>query len=387
MNVDTAANVVKSCIASSDLIPILKNIYVGEGRLVAFNGMQGVSATISSADDIKCVVNGEAFVKIVNSIPTNKLSLSMSDKKQELIISSVRKKQKGQAKPKTKVSLVSTAVKLYTPYLFDDTEKNVLFTFKLTDDVIEGLSSTAASLNESANNIALSGVMLDIDNGKLKLYATDSVRMSRYTCNDAKLKKIGTASSVRVLLPKQFCSLVIALSAHLVDKTVSICENSLYVKTAEILVYTKTPQSVEFPDYESVIARFEPSDSYCPTSPRLVDAVNRCLVILSSNTDGLVELSFKGNKIKVEASSAIGEVEESIGLSNEISMNSVLQFKADLLKQAVSTTEEIAFVHDTENNTRAFVGRKDRLLRILASTMKESTATEQEEDGESNDEE
>jgi len=372
MNIDNASNVVKSCIASSDLIPILKNIYIGSGRMVSFNGMQGVSVTVDTGD-INCVVNGDAFVKIVNSIPTNKLVLSML-KKQELNIASSRtKKGGGEAKPKTRVTLVSTAVKLYKPYLFDDLTGEPLFTFKLTDDVIEGLASTSIALNEGSPNIALSGVMLDINGTSLKLYATDAIRMARYVCEDASVKKLGTASRIQVLLPKQFCSLVASLSTHLIDKTVAIGQSSVYIKTSEVNVFTKTPQSVEFPDYEKVIKRFDPGDSYCPMSPRFLDAINRCLVILSSNTDGLVDVSFKGNKMKIEASSAIGEVEEFVSLKNEISITP-LQFKAELLKQTVSTTEELAFVTDEDAKARAYVGRKDRLLRILASTMKNSTS-------------
>lgn len=389
MNIDKASNIVKSCIAPSDLIPILKNVYIGDGRLVAFNGMQGISVTVNTGD-INCVVNGDAFVKITNSIPTNKLVLSMANKNSLDIASSRAKRNGDKAKPKTRVSLVSTPIKLFKPYLFDSQVEEPLFSFKLTEDVLAGIASTSVIIIEGSANVALSGVMLDINGSSLKMYATDSVRMARYICtdNDVKVKKRGNRTQLQVLLPKKFCDLITSLSIHLIDQTVSIGATSAYVKTNEINVFTKTPQSVEFPDYETVIERFNPGNTYCPTSPRFLDAINRCLVILSNDTDGLVNLSFKDTKMKVEASSPIGEVEETVGLKSAIDIQP-LQFKAELLKQAVSTTEHIAFVSAQDQQSKAskaFVGKKDNLVRILASRADGATKKKSQEE-ESSDEE
>lgn len=362
MKIANAANIVKSCIASSDIIPVLKNLCINSGKLLSFNGAQGISAKID-LEDIRCVVNGDALVKIVNSIPHDKIELAMKSKEELVISSSTKKRSSGS---KTKVSLVAQPVKSFKSFVFKTEPDEVLCSFKLTEDVIYGIANCVSAVSESNMDAALGGVALCFENKKLKLYATDTVRMSRYECD---VKVTSSRPKFQILMPRAYCSLVTSLAKHIVGHTVTVGVNSIVINTDELSLFTTTPQSVDFPDYEGVINKFNNDDNFCPVPARFIEALNRCLVILVE-AQGRVTVSFEGDNMTVKADSYIGSVVERVTLKSRFDLQP-LDFSAEFLKQTLSLIEQMSFVRHAKSEITAIVGRKDRLLNILACSNPE----------------
>jgi len=174
--------------STSEVPEILKNFCIKDGEALAYNGVQAARVNVDVGSNF--CVDGAMLLSLMKSYNTPEIDLEL--------VSSVLKVKAGRS---SKLQL-STMSPDDFPHEFE--EEEIVSTIELTGEFVKGLSGCLNSVTDSYSHIVESGVILDITDGMLRLFSTNSTSISSFVDS----REINCENG-EFLMPKLFCEMVI----------------------------------------------------------------------------------------------------------------------------------------------------------------------------------
>jgi DNA polymerase-3 subunit beta len=322
-DLEYALNIVDKAISPNNTLPVLNNILLkAEGKKLHFFS---TNLEIAISCFIDADVRGEGAITIPAKLFTNYISLLNSEKVELNLIDGTTLSINSTTST-TKIKCISADEFPLIPKI----EKSHELTVKI-DDLYGAINEAvfAASLNTSRP--VLSGVLLVVDGGQIKLVATDSYRLAEKKVPISKKVE----SAVSCIIPAKTMIELGKIISKSDEKEVkiNISNNQILFTSNGIELISRLIEG-KFPDYEKIIpkdskTKFEVSVedlSLVLKRVSLFARENNNNIKLTATNDGKLTISSDETKVGEEKSDVSIKID---GENNKISLNS--QYLLDVL--------------------------------------------------------
>ena len=318
--------------ANSTFLPILTHVALKDGKIAAFNDMQGIEIEAPVLSELSCAVPGDAFLKILKTINTQEVELNTSDNRHSLNIKF--------GKNKTKLAILPDDDFIYSFPEIENAE-----TLKVSSTFLEAAKLCLASVSEVPGHPELNTLTIIIENKNIELYSTDNRTMSRVTFTEKE-----SQGSVKLIIPAQFFVQLINLSDEISSETgITLTYNSellsvdfnngikistVVVKISSMIDF-KGIYDNELPDLQRIILSEAPLG--------LVNALERASVFSELKNQKFVNIEVKGQSVYLRSHSALGKADDIIEFPVELG---TFNFDVDpeTLAKAITRTNELAIL-------------------------------------------
>ncbi|MCK5235410.1 MAG: hypothetical protein KAR06_00380 [Deltaproteobacteria bacterium] len=339
---------VKPCLGSDGFVPILTHFCFDKKRIVAGNGTQSIAVAFES--DLNCAVPGDLLYKLLSSFKDKSVKITEKTGK----VNKVHIKTAGSS------SHLGTLPA--DDFVIPEWDKDECDTIKVDAEFIKGIQQCffSCSINPLLENQY--GITLIISEKGSMMYATDGQRISSYDMPGFK----GKAKSI--FLPRVFCELIVGLGET--EGTLCIGKNYILLDFGTAQVYSQLPADLEFIDFDEVIKSYYNGETLYDAPPALSDAVNRNLILTSSDTDHMINIVTDGKNIELTSQSGHGIVRDEVEFPEDFDL---LNFTMDgiYLKDALSAVDTMSFVPVAAGVL--FVGKKDNFLHLFSALAKSAS--------------
>ena len=172
-----------------------------------------------------------------------------------------------------------------------------------TSDFSAMIRRTIFATSEESTRYALTGILLDLREGELRLVASDGKRMAF-----VRKKTAGTGKPVKVIVPPKALQLLDRVLGE--EDTVvqlQVEENQIKMQTSRAMIFSRLIEG-SFPEYEEVIPKGADRKVSVPAAP--FHSAMRRAALMTSDKGKAVKLSFSKNRLRLETRAAeIGESE------------------------------------------------------------------------------
>ncbi|MDR3330750.1 MAG: DNA polymerase III subunit beta [Endomicrobium sp.] len=260
---------------------------------------------------VKCCIKGEIIEDGGITVPAKKFAdvIKELSTKDEIEINSDETNQINIKSGKSKFNLMGIS---YTEYpIIPEIPKKESFAIK-RNLFISMLKKTIFAVSKDTQRYVLNGTYFIVENGQLKMVATDGRRLAYITTNQIQTQMFGKA----IVPNKAISDILRLLSTELKSEIIKIgiTDNKLAIEMEEI-IFTSTLIEGTFPNYEQVIPRTLSSKVKLNVKNTL-SAVKQMAILtvdkLSLEGSAVIKFCFKSNLLKISASTSgvgFGEVE------------------------------------------------------------------------------
>ena len=176
-----------------------------------------------------------------------------------------------------------------------------------TDVLKRGVSRTAYAVSTDETRQMLTGVLLQIKSGEMRLVATDGHRLAKCA-----FKGSFKAIDRDLIVPPKALNQVVRLAEGQDTVNLTVSKNFAVFEVGTTTVYSRLIDG-NFPNYEQVIPKESPRKVKMPRE-ELVGALRR-ISVLSDNVTRQIKLGLKPERVELSVSTAdVGEGKESLGV-------------------------------------------------------------------------
>ena len=330
----------RQCVSEREIVPLLSQISFMKDKIVSFNGAQGI--VVDYVSELECNVPGIPFYRFLETLDVEDIAIQVAD-------NNVVVKTKGALAKFSQASTKDFERGILLPDIKDKTP------IKVNKEFFEGLTNCLPTIS---NNIILqnqSNVTLTNDG----IFSTDNIRVSKFQ-TDLQV------TPFKILLPKEFCKISIAIQKDLqTDGNMYIDGNLVIVTFPGITIYTKTVPCTEFLNYEKIIKETIGDSTELVEKPiGLTQILDRCLVLLANDLQKIVSVNVEAPFIEVKASGKYGQYREQVESKFREGYN--INFKVDcqFFKDLLSCCDKIYFSKG-KGNSIVIIGNEDKYTQLL----------------------
>jgi DNA polymerase III sliding clamp (beta) subunit (PCNA family) len=300
------AALVRPALATQAYIPALTHIRFDNGMATAYNDISAIS--VKAHIDVEVCLPGELLIKTLGSFSADSISIQESAKDKAVVLSSGR----------SKLKLPTLPVDAF-PFTLPDLKK--ADEIPLDASILKGIDRCLLSVGNDPTHPAQMGVTLDADSkGNAVLFSTDNFTISRYQTKT----EVSLPGDSPVILPTFFCQQLVAMSKAFPEEEVILflVPGALVVEFGRSAkLFNKTLVDLEPLDFPRIF------DKHCQVVglkdrlaviPDSWDAsFSRALLVLSGEADKVAKVVVTDGTVKLNASSSMGESDESMSYDGE----------------------------------------------------------------------
>lgn len=322
-------NLAKPALSAASFVPILSHFCLDGAYVYAYNDVMAVAARFPLDDDF--CVPGDLFIKVLGSVLDEELMLDTTD-----AVLTVAGKR-------SRIKLPTLPSKDFTFNYKVDHELGE--TWPLTADFVDGLSKCLISVGADPTHPAQLGVTVIGEGGIVNLFSTDNFTISQYRVEEM---NIGDA---QFILPTAFCEQVVALAKAFPNESAELAylgDAAVARFGEEVWVFTKLVADVSPMQFGSILSR------HLPQLWRMVDippefdgAVDRALLVLSSEADKITEITATGANLRIFSTSPLGESTDEMSISGDIAdavYDGAFLVDPDMVKRAGKVSTQFALL-------------------------------------------
>jgi DNA polymerase-3 subunit beta len=321
-----AISVTQKAVTGKSAMPILQGLFIdaSEGKITIIGSDIDLSIETKIDANIieagKVVVDARLFGDIVRKLPNSNIEISSStDNSIEIICE------------KTKFNLIHMNADDF-PTLPSIDEDNIFsIEQKLLKNMIRG---TMFAIAQEESRPILTGVLVEIKDGKINLVALDGYRLA------LKSELIDSDSSIRAVIPGKTLSEVVKILEDEGEVNITFTSNHILINLAETKIISRLLEG-EFIKYTSIIP-VEYSLKITVERNKILNCIERASLVAKEGNTNLIKFDINDEYMVLTSNSQLGNVREELniilqGEPLEIAFNA--KYMIDLLK--IMDEEEI----------------------------------------------
>jgi DNA polymerase-3 subunit beta len=321
-----AISVTQKAVTGKSAMPILQGLFIdaSEGKITIIGSDIDLSIETKIDANIieagKVVVDARLFGDIVRKLPNSNIEISSStDNSIEIICE------------KTKFNLIHMNADDF-PTLPSIDEDNIFsIEQKLLKNMIRG---TMFAIAQEESRPILTGVLVEIKDGKINLVALDGYRLA------LKSELIDSDSSIRAVIPGKTLSEVVKILEDEGEVNITFTSNHILINLAETKIISRLLEG-EFIKYTSIIPE-EYSLKITVERNKILNCIERASLVAKEGNTNLIKFDINDEYMVLTSNSQLGNVREELniilqGEPLEIAFNA--KYMIDLLK--IMDEEEI----------------------------------------------
>ncbi len=330
-NLSHGVQVVQRAVSNKNPLPVLSGILLKleKGKLFfsATDLEMGIecSVPVDMIEEGGVVVPSKYFGEIVRKLPDSKIILSVNKENNNTSI------KYGQSE----LNLLGLALEDF-PILPSVDSESILF---IKQDIFKTMiKQVSFSISTDDNRPVFTGILIEIDNGSIKLVATDTHRLAYRSSN---IENIDLDMKKSIIIPgKTLNELNRIMNGEGEELKIAFGDNQIVFEMPGIRFISRLIEG-QFPNYKQVIPQGCKSKIKVKTKD-LLEATERASLLAKEGAN-VIKLNISADKIIINSNSPeIGKIEEQInieleGEESEIAFNS--KYLLDVLK--VIDVEEI----------------------------------------------
>lgn len=278
-------------------MPALSHLVFDGVAVTAYNDVSAIS--VRTEVELECCVPGELLIKTLSSLGGSEVVLTHSE--ESLVVACGR----------AKVKLPTLPLEVF-PFSMPEFEGKGL---TLNSNILQGIAACLPGSGNDPTHPAQMGVTMSPVDGLIGLYSTDNFTISRYLANST----ISIPGEVPIILPTFFCQQLLSLSKSYPDQVVRLMVRPDFLLAQigdHVSLYTKVAVQVEPLDFERVLSKHLGSDEELEENlhdiPDGFDAaIDRALMVVSSDIDKATTITLVKGKLKMETTSGTAEAADS----------------------------------------------------------------------------
>lgn len=296
---------VKPALAAQNFVPSLTHVAFTSGYVAGFNDTLAIFVKGDFGPLEGTCIPGKLATDALASFSSDTVSLTDTGSG-HVLMSAGRSKFKVPTLPITSWPFEFPEAELDAGHAAGD----------ITEGMMRGMERCLAGVGKDATHPAQMGVTLDVDGSTPVFFSTDNFTISRSAHPD-RAGKVSLLSDTPVLLPAAFCEQVVALGKHFkTAATLIVMPGAVAVEfPGGAVVFTRTLVDVSPLDFPQVIKRHvdvgRAGTVLREVPPTLSECLDRVLMVVSSEVDKEAELTPDGRSLRIRASSATGDLEDS----------------------------------------------------------------------------
>lgn len=321
-------NLAKAAVAGQAYVPALTHFAFDGWGVLAYNDVSAIG--VRGPVDLQLCLPADMLLKTLGSMSAEKVLMTQTDDGAVVVAS---------GRSKVKLPYLSL---LDFPFEFPAVYWDGGFT--MTADMLRGIEKCLVGVGTDPTHPAQMGVTIEATQFGCMLYSTDNFTISRYKS----MTHIKLPGDVPLILPAFFCTQLLALSKAFIDEQVLIGLPAGGVCASigdQALLFTKMLVDLEPMDFTRIISRYLQgiSNEGAQDIPNGFEAaLDRALLILSTEMDKATKVTVEGGKMKLFSSSGQGEASDSLAFDHK----DVATFLADpaLVLRASKICRKIALL-------------------------------------------
>jgi DNA polymerase-3 subunit beta len=352
-----AISATQKAVTGKSAMPILQGLFIdaSEGKITIIGSDIDLSIETKIDANIieagKVVVDARLFGDIVRKLPNSNIEISSAtDNSIEIICE------------KTKFNLIHMNADDF-PTLPNIDEDNIFcIEQKLLKNMIRG---TMFAIAQEESRPILTGVLLEIKDGKINLVALDAYRLA------LKSESIDSDSSIKAVIPGKTLSEVVKILEDEGEVNITFTSNHILINLGETKIISRLLEG-EFIKYTSIIPE-EYSLKITVERNKILNCIERASLVAKEGNTNLIKFDINDEYMVLTSNSQLGNVREELniilqGEPLEIAFNA--KYMIDLLK--VMDEEEIymefsssvspCIVKNKQNNNCTYLVLPVRLL-------------------------
>lgn len=311
---------------------ILIEVKEGEMFLTATDTTITVESSIKvkGSEETSFVIPSKIFGSIIGKLPNDEVMLEYDEEKSKL---------------KIKCAGTKADIFCYSPDEFpkiklnDENSEKIKVEKSIAKSLIR---KTAFSASPGEMNGILTGVLIEIDSGKLKMVAVDTFRMAIAS------SEINEEKRVSVVVPGRLISEVSKIINDEKESpmTIEIIENKAVFIFDNNRIILNT-QNGKYIDYKKISNR-ESSIKIRAEREKLINSIDRASILSLSQNNNLIKFKVTDELIEITSLSESGNIEEKIDVikeGNDVEIGFNSKFMMDALK-AIEDEEIIMEMKD-----------------------------------------
>lgn len=289
----------KPALSSQDYVPVLTHFVFDGETLRSYNDSLGIQVEFPS--ELKCALPGSLLQSLVSKYSSEELKFEVGSDKVEMKC----------GRNRTMLSYLE----LKDAIDWMPQEGSSFAEFKADGQFIKGIDRCRLFCSGNAERLEEFGVTLLSDgDGKMALCSTDNVTMSRQTL------KLNTyeGDAFKCIIPIAWCDVLIDLTNRIGDEDVQIEVGDGYIMadiSGESIVFCKLLEAEPYDFNQTIDSSLEGLDydkSLTDVPSEFYGALERDLVIQSTQDDKSVSITLSGNVLKMNCSSSLGDADDDI---------------------------------------------------------------------------
>jgi len=286
-------NLAKAAVAGQAYVPALTHFAFDGWGVLAYNDVSAIG--IHAPIDMPVCLPAEMLIKTLNSMTAE--SILITETGEDAVVVAA-----GRSKVKIPFLPLNSFPFEFPPVCYDDG-------FIVTADMLKGIEKCLVGVGTDPTRPAQMGVTLEATEFGCVLYSTDNFTISRYKSKS----HIKLPGNVPIILPAFFCNQMLALAKAFMDEEIAvglpkgaICANF----GGQAMLFTKLLVDLEPLDFARLFSKYlqgAGTDDAAEIPNGFESALDRALLILSTEMDKATNISVAGGKMRLFSSSGQGE--------------------------------------------------------------------------------
>lgn len=298
-----AVSLVKAALSNQPFVPALSHLVFDGASVTAYNDISAIS--VRTEVDLECCVPGELLIKTLSSLGGSEVVLTHSE--EALVVACGR----------AKVKLPTLPLDVF-PFSMPEFEGKGLL---LNSSILQGIAACLPGSGNDPTHPAQMGVTMSPVDDLIGLYSTDNFTISRYLANST----ISIPGDVPIILPMFFCQQLLSLSKAYQNQVVRLMVRPDFLLAEvgdHVSLYTKVAVQVEPLDFERVLSKHLGSEDDLEDALREIPdgfdaAIDRALMVVSSDIDKATTITLAKGKMKLDTSSGTAEASDSFAYKSD----------------------------------------------------------------------
>ena len=307
---------------SNILEGILMNADGGKLRLTATDTNMTTETTIGINNDVTCefVVPAKLFSAIISKLPEDEMMIDYNAEKSKINIRCAGSNSE----------IICFSGDDYPKLFIKEGENEILLD---KDDVKKLIKKTAFSASTDEFNRIITGVLLEIKNGSMKMVGVDPYRIATYKI------EVENSENISVIIPAR---LIIEVAKFISDDgdskmSFEIVDNKVILKFDNNKVIINT-YSGKFIDYERILNK-EGNINVRVKKDDLLKSTERASLLASVQNNNLIKFNIGKDMIYITSLNEEGNIEEKVEVIND-GEDLNIGINSRYLKDALSVIED-----------------------------------------------
>jgi hypothetical protein len=334
-------NMSKSCIQNTGFIKIFENFCFSKNTVKSTNGTQSMTIQIPFDFPVKGCIKADSLIKLINSYNSDTIKITIEEEKIKVNTATFN-------------MLPISEFTYKGNYVFEN--DNII---DLTDEIINNIEFCLPCITNSILD-QQNGLSVFIKDKVLSFGATNGIVASFVT------SKIESELDISLIIPKEFCSLLIKFYKLGKINKLYISNNLVAGIGEEITIDSKINTNVKLLDYEKVVNKYKTeNNSILHTSTdELISILDRAILLGDKEKVSTINIDSDNLIIETETPSIL--IKDSIQFENLKDEEFKFKTNINYFKNIVTSTNEYYFNVEGENDVVTIGESKDKII-LLAS--------------------